>query len=120
MIVVHLVIIGKNPLKNEYSLGLLRDLENKKVKTVQQVFKDDSPESIACNLATDSIKAPLDWYSVRKHNFVYINGNLHLIYIATIPENIKLNNVEWFSIRELDEKNIDEVERDIIIEGIKI
>jgi hypothetical protein len=116
---VHLIIVGKNLIDNEYSVGL-KNIDGK-VSTIQ-IELDNEADIIACNLAVEHIKAPLEWYEVRKQTFICLNNNLYLIYVATVPQNIKLiKEASWYSIRSLnDAKFVSEIEKDIILEGIRL
>ena len=118
-IYVHLVVIGKNPVNNEFSVGLVK--EDGKYRTISGPSIQE-PDVQACTFSTKHINAPPDWYEVRKRTFILSEQGVHLIYAATIPNNIKLkNDVVWCSIQSLSNSELlSEVEKDIILEGIKL
>lgn len=119
MIVIHLVIVGQNPNNNEYSIGLAGSETGLGLSTTKINLKKE-PDIDACSLATKYIKAPLEWYSVRKQTFIYSDNVLRLIYIATVPNNISLIGINWYPITSLNNVKFEnEIEKDIIIEGIK-
>jgi len=114
-VLVHLIIIGRNPATGDYSIGLNKN------KTIQGQSMIE-PDAEACNLAEKYINAPLDWYGVRKQTFVISDDAIHLIYVATIPDNIKLKDgAEWCHVTKLSSKEfVNEVEKDIIIQGMRL
>lgn len=115
---IHLVIIGNNPADNEFSLALIET--DGKIHTIQGTV-DKEPDIIACDYATKFIDAPLDWYSVRKQTFITSEDGVHLIYVVTIPINVKLKkNIKWYPIYKLNSYEFkSDIEKDVIIEGIK-
>lgn len=119
-ILVHLVIVGRNPSNGDYSIALVKN--NDKYRSIQTSKLNDEPDATACTFAVKYINAPLDWFEIRKQTFIYSKDKIHLIYTVTLPDNIKLKNeAEWHAIASLASLDIeDEIEKDIIIAGIKI
>ena len=124
-VVTHLVIVGKNPNDNEYSIGLAKSGEA--LLTIQESLPIPvDPDASVCRFAALCIDAPPDWYTIRKQTFLVDteskNGCLHLIYVATLPINIKLKHgVKWYAMSSLASLNFaNEIEKDIILEGIKL
>ena len=117
-ILVHLVVVGQNPSNNEYSIGLSKEKDN--YFTLNIDCNGEDPAVLACSLADYFIKAPPDWYSIRKQSFIAHGDKLRLIYTVTIPNNIKLKNADWLSVGQISQSNISEDDRDVIIEGLKL
>ncbi len=118
-IIVHLVVVGQNPVDNEYSIALMED--EAKLHTIQGKINKD-PDYTVCKFAEQIIDAPLDWYAIRKQTFVTSEQYIHLVYVATVPKNIKLKKgAKWYSISALSSLEFAcDSEKDIIIEGIKL
>jgi hypothetical protein len=118
MILLHLIIIGQNPVNGEYSIGL--SFNDNKIDTINMCLVDDADASV-CKLANSIINAPQEWYEIRKKSFINKNDDTHLIYVVTVPKNIKLKNSKWFTIGELSKLEFsDEIIKDILLEGIKL
>lgn len=113
-ILIHLVILGKNPATGDFSIGLMKD------RTIQGNSLLE-PDIEACNLAEKYINAPIDWYGVRKQTFIVSDDAIHLIYAATIPDNIKLKDgAVWFPLSKLHPAELKDIEKDIIIQGMRL
>lgn len=116
-ILIHLLIIGKDPFSGDFSVGLVNA---DKPHTVQAELVNN-PDVEITNLAKKHIAAPLDWYGVFKISFRTSDKPIiHLIYRATIPPNIRLRDgIKWYSMQDVFKQNIDEIEQHIILDGVR-
>lgn len=96
-LLVNLVIIGKD-LKNNLSVALL----NKAEKYVG-IFEEPTAniDETAVTLAQRHIKAPLDWYELRRNTFLQQGDKLYLIYTAILPNDTSLKGCEWVKLENV-------------------
>lgn len=106
-VLVKLVIFGTNPAQNEYSVGVVEG-------QVPSINSTELESVIA--FSQKFIKAPTDWYVVRKKTFLVVEKSLYLIYSAVVPHSMKLENAEWLSFSKID--SLSETDRQIVLEGV--
>lgn len=108
-ILVKLVIVGLNPAKNDYAVGIVEG----KIPSVNSTELKSVLE-----FSQKFIKAPTDWYVVKKQTFLVVDKSLYLIFSAVVPHNMKLENAEWLSFDKIE--YLSDTDRQIVVEGVRL
>lgn len=97
-ILVTLVITGKD-LHNNLSLALVKQGEGK--YTLPSMTLDCVADEDAIFLAIKHIKAPVDWYEVRRKTFLQEGDTIYLVYGVVLPNDTAIKDCEWIKIQEV-------------------